>query len=80
MSGSPNCRKPEVESAPRFDVRRNILTERRAEERNLFAEKPELANALTAKLMTWLTSARNSYEIGDYPGYEKQGRFIREGR
>ena len=56
------------------------LQEDRAEQRNLFAEKPELANALKTKLMTWLTSARNSYEIGDYPGYEKQGRFIREER
>jgi arylsulfatase A-like enzyme len=56
------------------------LQEDRAEQRNLFAEKPELANALKTKLMTWLTSARNSYEIGDYPGYEKQGRFIRAGR
>ena len=46
----------------------------------MIAEKPELANALKTKLMTWLTSARNSYEIGDYPGYEKQGHFIRAGR
>lgn len=56
------------------------LDEDPAEERNLIVEKPELANALRTKFMAWLESARHSYETGDYPGYEKQGLFLREVR
>lgn len=47
-----------------------------AEQRNLIGEKQELAEKLRSKLISWLQSARHSYERGDYPGYECQGRFI----
>jgi arylsulfatase A-like enzyme len=46
------------------------------EQHNLISERKELADELRTKLITWLRSARYSYEHGDYPGYEKQGRFI----
>ncbi len=47
------------------------------EKQNLIHQKPELASALKRKLMGWLVSARHSYEKGDYPGYTRQGRFIK---
>ena len=53
------------------------LQEDPTESNSLISEKPELAKALRTKLMAWLASARLSFEKGDYPGYEKQGRFIR---
>ena len=66
-----------------FDSKKEVelyaLQEDRAEERNLIDENPVLAKALQTKLMTWLNSARQSYETGDYPGYKKQGQFIRTG-
>jgi len=43
---------------------------------NLIDQKPELATELKQELLTWLRSARHSYERGDYPNYEKQGDFI----
>jgi arylsulfatase A-like enzyme len=46
------------------------------EQNNLISERKELANELRTKLITWLKSARHSYERGDYPGYQRQGRFI----
>jgi arylsulfatase A-like enzyme len=46
------------------------------EERNLIGEQKELADELRTKLITWLKSARNSYQHGDYSGYQRQGRFI----
>ena len=46
------------------------------EQNNLIGERKELANELRTKLTTWLKSARHSYERGDYPGYQRQGRFI----
>jgi arylsulfatase A-like enzyme len=47
-----------------------------SEQKNLIGERRELANELRTKLITWLKSARHSYERGDYPGYQRQGRFI----
>ena len=47
-----------------------------SEQKNLISERKELANELRTKLITWLESARHSYERGDYPGYKRQGRFI----
>ena len=47
------------------------------EKDNLLHQKPELASALKRRLMNWLASARHSYEEGDYPGYTRQGRFIK---
>jgi hypothetical protein len=46
------------------------------EERNLIDGQPALAGQLRTKLIAWLTSARESYLRGDYPGYQQQGRFI----
>jgi arylsulfatase A-like enzyme len=45
---------------------------------NLIDQKPELAEKLNQELSDWFNSAHNSYENGDYPGYEKQGVFLRE--
>ncbi len=47
------------------------------EKKNLIHQKPDLASTLKRKLMDWLVSARHSYEKGDYPGYKRQGRFIK---
>jgi arylsulfatase A-like enzyme len=47
------------------------------EQHNLISERKELAGELRTKLITWLKSARHSYESGDYPGYKRQGTFIR---
>ena len=46
------------------------------EQNNLISEQKELAKELRTKLISWLKSARHSYERGDYPGYQRQGRFI----
>jgi arylsulfatase A-like enzyme len=51
-----------------------------AESNNLAAQKPELTAKLKSELMTWLKSARHSYQTGDYPDYTQQGSFIREYR
>lgn len=47
-----------------------------SESENLIRRKPELAAALKQELLTWLRSARHSYEHGDYPNHEEQGHFI----
>ncbi len=47
------------------------------EKKNLIHQKPELVSTLKRKLMDWLVSAHHSYEKGDYPGYTRQGRFIK---
>ena len=46
------------------------------EQTNLINERKALASDLRTQLVTWLKSARHSFEQGDYPGYEQQGRFI----
>lgn len=47
-----------------------------SESRNLVFAEPVIAARLRTELLTWLESAKDSYENGDYPGYTKQGRFI----
>jgi arylsulfatase A-like enzyme len=49
-----------------------------AEETNLIGKRPELADRIRNKMDSWLKSARHSYEKGDYPGYRRQGSFVRE--
>ena len=44
---------------------------------NLINMEAEVADSLRQELMAWLDSANNSYENGDYPGYAKQGIFIK---
>ena len=46
------------------------------EQKNLISEQKQLAKELRSILIGWLKSARRSYEHGDYPGYQRQGRFI----
>jgi arylsulfatase A-like enzyme len=46
------------------------------ETNNLARLELELAASLKEQLQSWLKSARQSYEEGDYPGYEKQGNFV----
>jgi len=46
------------------------------EKRNLVGQRPDVAATLKKELMGWLESARHSYAKGDYPGYERQDRFI----
>jgi arylsulfatase A-like enzyme len=48
-----------------------------AEKTNLTTTEPELAATMKRQLSAWLKSARNSFDKGDYPGYETQGRFVR---
>ena len=47
-----------------------------AEINNLIGDMPAVAAKLEKELMNWLKSAKHSYEVGDYPGYAKQGSFI----
>jgi arylsulfatase A-like enzyme len=47
-----------------------------SEQKNLISEQKTLASELRTKLISWLKSARHSYERGDYAGYQRQGRFI----
>ena len=54
------------------------LQEDPRERNNRISQKPELAAGMKEELQGWLKSARHSYEKGDYPGYIKQGRFIKE--
>lgn len=44
---------------------------------NLHASNPQLSSELRKELLDWLKSARHSFDQGDYPGYESQGRFIK---
>ncbi|QXD26057.1 sulfatase-like hydrolase/transferase [Opitutia bacterium ISCC 51] len=53
------------------------LKEDPKEETNLYQKNPILAGELRLELMTWLKSARHSYDHGDYPGYQVQGQFIK---
>ena len=53
------------------------LQEDPREERDLFAQKPVVASSLRSVYIDWLKSARHSFEHGDYPGYERQGSFIK---
>jgi arylsulfatase A-like enzyme len=46
------------------------------ETNNLARLELELAASLKEQLQSWLKSARQSYEEGDYPGYEKQGNVV----
>ena len=48
-----------------------------SEMNNLIHVETEVAASLRQELMAWLDSANNSYENGDYPGYVKQGDFIK---
>jgi arylsulfatase A-like enzyme len=48
-----------------------------SEMNNLINMEAEVADSLRQELMAWLDSANNSYENGDYPGYAKQGIFIK---
>ena len=48
-----------------------------SEKNNLMNVETEVAASLRGELMAWLDSARKSYEYGDYPGYTKQGNFIK---
>ncbi len=48
-----------------------------SESRNLVYDEPAIAARLRTELLGWLESAEDSYEKGDYPGYTKQGRFIK---
>lgn len=53
------------------------LKEDPTEETNFYQKDPILAGELRLELMTWLKSARHSYDHGDYPGYQIQGQFIK---
>jgi hypothetical protein len=46
------------------------------EDNNILHENPRLAATLRKELLGWLESARHSYEMGDYPKHQQQGRFI----
>ena len=52
------------------------LQEDPREQTNLVQEKQEIANLLRTTYLDWLNSARHSYQQGDYPNYQPQGRFI----